>query len=508
MNQIIQIFRKDLRRFAFEAGLTALLLALYTWFEPRRWVPDWYMSMGFQFHEESSWLQWVIFLGWIILVIRVIQEESPAGDRQFWVTRPYEWPKLLAAKGLFLLAVVLLPLLLAQLILLGVAGFSPFHYFAGLLQLHLLLLSAGLLVMAVAVVTTGAGQMLRTMLLALLYFGGMVYLQPRFPDPSAWEGNWLWRWLELGLLISVSLAVIMRQYALRKTLNARLWLMAGALATIVLAFLIPYQRLIEREFTRMAPGEAPVFQVRLGAISYDPVTFDKKVQIHVPLLVGQLAPGHVAEVEGMQVSLEAPSGNEWSSRWRRWAQVVSGEMFAPAGAGQTSWVSVKPVFFMDEDIFNRLKDLPLKVHLSIGTGVFRDKENSLATETQGRFELPGVGVCVARGLLWCRAPVGTLTLAGITGPMFSSCPPTEADVQASRPDLTAWSSPARGGSDGMSLGPIDRFTPYVMRDGVNLTPLWWCPGIPLSFRQPELVRRVRIESEFSDVKLAAAKPGP
>ena len=63
-------------------------------------------------------------IGWFLLIVRVVHEEVLASDRQFWVTRPYEWKKLLAAKVLFLVVFVNLPLFIVQMVLLSKAGFQ------------------------------------------------------------------------------------------------------------------------------------------------------------------------------------------------------------------------------------------------------------------------------------------------------------------------------------------------------------------------------------------------
>ncbi len=75
---------------------------------------------------------------------------------QFWLTRPYDWRKFLAAKLLFVAVFVGLPFFAAQMLLLAQAGFNPFAYIPGLL-FNLLLVTGGLIVplMAVSTVTSG-----------------------------------------------------------------------------------------------------------------------------------------------------------------------------------------------------------------------------------------------------------------------------------------------------------------------------------------------------------------
>jgi hypothetical protein len=74
----------------------------------------------------------VVLAQWF-LVISVVQEDRLAGDRQFWITRPYSWKSLLLAKLLFVLLFLSLPELLDHLVALAVNGYSPLHYLSALL---------------------------------------------------------------------------------------------------------------------------------------------------------------------------------------------------------------------------------------------------------------------------------------------------------------------------------------------------------------------------------------
>jgi energy-coupling factor transporter ATP-binding protein EcfA2 len=73
-------------------------------------------SFGFL---EFIWgiLPGLVPIAWCVLIARGVQAENLVGDRQFWVTRPYDWYKLLAAKVLFVIVFVNLPLFIVDLIL-------------------------------------------------------------------------------------------------------------------------------------------------------------------------------------------------------------------------------------------------------------------------------------------------------------------------------------------------------------------------------------------------------
>jgi hypothetical protein len=63
----------------------------------------------------------------IAIIPSVIQEDSPVGTTAFWLTRPITRATLLQSKTLFLLLILLLPPLVAELIVLAANGASP-HY--------------------------------------------------------------------------------------------------------------------------------------------------------------------------------------------------------------------------------------------------------------------------------------------------------------------------------------------------------------------------------------------
>jgi hypothetical protein len=139
MNQVLHIFAKDSRRMRIEILVSLALLVGLVANAPQRWQPDAMAGYGnvvgygnaISFSLAAGGLKLIsglllllIPLSWWVLVGPVIHEDRLVGDRQFWLTRPYEWSKLLAAKALFVLAYLYAPLLAAQCIVLAEAGFQ------------------------------------------------------------------------------------------------------------------------------------------------------------------------------------------------------------------------------------------------------------------------------------------------------------------------------------------------------------------------------------------------
>src|SRR3989454_8740186 len=112
MNPTLPIFKKHPRRHWPEILISLALLALFT----RHQLHPWQNSNAFSsfspyfFILEGSYITPATILFWAFLIVRVVQGESLVRDRQWWVTKPYEWWNLLAAKLLFIFIFISVPL--------------------------------------------------------------------------------------------------------------------------------------------------------------------------------------------------------------------------------------------------------------------------------------------------------------------------------------------------------------------------------------------------------------
>ena len=148
MRQILHIFRKDLRHFWPEILLSLFITAAYAWVYPYQWQQA-ELASSVGIHLDLHHLQLLantitalLPVSWLVLMARVIHDENLIGARQFWLTRPYDWRKLLSAKLLFVAVFLFGPYLIAQCVLLHRAGFPAANYFPNLLYECLLLLGA------------------------------------------------------------------------------------------------------------------------------------------------------------------------------------------------------------------------------------------------------------------------------------------------------------------------------------------------------------------------------
>ena len=81
----------------------------------------------------------------IVIVCQLVQVDAPAGTTAFWLTRPISRKELLLTKSLFILLVLVVPSLIAEVIVLQINGISVSHMLSVLLQ-EIILQSAFFLV--------------------------------------------------------------------------------------------------------------------------------------------------------------------------------------------------------------------------------------------------------------------------------------------------------------------------------------------------------------------------
>src|SRR5437773_7651128 len=148
MRQALHIFKKDARYLWYEIAVTLALVVVVIFY----W-----------------WLEFMVPIAWCILTARLIYAEPLPGDRLFWITRPYSWKKLLAAKALFILVFVNLPMMMADIIILSKNGFPIFDNLAGVVWGQVLLTIVFVLpVVVLATITTSLVQLVLAVLVLVL----------------------------------------------------------------------------------------------------------------------------------------------------------------------------------------------------------------------------------------------------------------------------------------------------------------------------------------------------
>lgn len=512
MNQVWNIFRKDFQHHWREIAAYLAILVAFGWFEVRDWTqPASAMAFGaaasifFASQFLSSLVVALVPISWIFLIVRVVQGESLVGDRQFWVTRPYHWAKLLAAKALFVLAVINLPLFLLDIFLLARAGFHPASHLSGLLSMQLMLiLLLFLATAALATVTATIPQMLLAALLAVLFAIGLSALASVIPNASF---SSLSDSFSPVLFIVTSVAVILVQYSRRRTALSR-WLIVGLGAMIALIMIAtPYRRLIARDYP-LNKGELRVHLALLSAETKESssvVPNERSVPIHLPLSLSGLPNDSFLQLNGMVVTMTNAAGFRWDSGW-----LPQGPILFP------DQKTVNINFALKPSIFDRMKSAPISAHLMLAFTLYRDKDQRQFVVPSGRFTLPELGWCSSETQYWrgrelrCLVPPGNQTFLLIASEMAAStCP-----LRKEEPPLPSGKLARRSMASGPSapgISPIHVVDIYLTNWDSALnrdTSPGICPGTPLTLSHPEAASSRRLELEFDNLSLGAYRAGP
>lgn len=220
MKQALHIFSKDVRHLRWEIGISLLLMVTFVLIQLRR---------DFVRHADAAVFSYFLLAFWAFLCARLIQAEAIRGDRQFWITRPYEWRSLLAAKLLFMVVFIGIPLFVADAVTLGMEGFSITSNVVGLVW-SLILITAGTLLAFCAFATLTRG--LTEWMLGAVMTVGVLYVIAVIANEKAWGGvEWMRDYGYVAIVFIASTAVLLWQYARRGTAAAMVMMAAGWLGS-------------------------------------------------------------------------------------------------------------------------------------------------------------------------------------------------------------------------------------------------------------------------------------
>lgn len=502
MSQILHILRKDLRRHWPEIVTSLVLLSLFTWNQPRIWV-----GQAFEIRFFAGLIRFVptlLILSWAFLIVRLIQGESLVGDRQFWTTRPYEWPKLLAAKLLSILLFLHLPLLISQLVLLKLARFPVASSLPGLLNIHALLVLALVIpVVTLSAITSSVGQACIALLIAITPLIALLLLFNVFQDMDFATDST--DELQGLIFLGACSAAILTQYIYRRTRLSRLFVASGSLLIFLVILFAPYERIIANQYPLPTQNHPLPARFSLDPnLSFahtrgeQPNSYTDEVSLEIPVQIEGLANKSVVQIRGIKLDLDLPNGEHWSSHWHSVYHTFS------IGRGH-DW----PGLQMKKAFFNRIKDSRVRAHVSLGLNLFEVGSVTQVPMPRDRLSLPGGGRCLndlSDSSLRCFAALQQ------PHPLFVVAELPNGDCPVSREATSeAWSrSPAtfadlnRDSTPDLDLTPVQQFTIslsrfYRFEDHEVRLPI--CPGTPLLVSTPQFRYSVRAEIDLGEVNL-------
>lgn len=379
MTRILHIFHKDVRHLWPHATASVILMALSAILDPT-------YTRGGQSTAYSLLAGLVLPLACWNLIIAAIHEEKLPGDRQYWLTRPYSWKDLLAAKALFVMAFINLPLFVWHVIVFAAVGIPLGEHLPSLLWRQVFFSAFYILpIAALAAVTRSLGQLILTALVGLLPVALLdMFLFARLR--SNWVGMESLMTAAIAATLSIGVMVILvLQYSRRETRLSRV--VAGALAVSLVLVVFaggkmsgmlsrsarphPENSAIRISLDRESAGHSTI--VPSGA--RDVLTLD------IPVRVEGVAPDVDLVQNEMKVSIEGLEGRTWRPPGR-----AEGG-FHDVSAG-TAWLTL----FVDRHALDWLGPHQARVYGSADFRAFGHRQ-ILPLPRGNSVVVPRVGVC-------------------------------------------------------------------------------------------------------------------
>jgi hypothetical protein len=518
MKQILHIFAKDARHFLPEILVSFAITAVFAWIYPSQWLQSQAAAGGsFLASQEMALLASLITLlvpvSWWLLISRVIHAENLVGDCQFWITRPYEWKNLLAAKALFLICFLYLPLFVAQCFLLVQAGFQPLGHLPGLL-FNFFLISAVVVVplFALATVTSTFARMTLTLLGILFCFIASSVISSAIDHTRI--SNPLPDRLTLPFLLCGLATIVVFQYGRRRTWLARILLIALVVLIWAGTSLIPDDAVIRRAYLRTDNTHSPMLQLTARDSLDQPTAFlargSKRIGIRLPLQISGIADGYAWSAENVRVSIEGPQGFVWTSPWQA--------MYARSLPGQQDFTVQ---FAIDSAIFDRLKSAPVTLHLTFAWTQLRSGPAHRIEIPTHDFVVPGFGICSPDVLLTSPTQIGGINCrSALRHPRLTYVETRWSENPCSGAATAAAGIEGSGWTGSLDPNPADFSIPAIWTTPLPLSSNWnyaegrpakprdLCPGAPLTFTEYTVVQRTQSDYTIPNFRLPAYKVFP
>jgi hypothetical protein len=520
MKQIAAIFMKDARRFWPEIAVSLLLLALFVIVYPVTWQQNGMMAEtfagSFRMVEGgegflAACLVVLVPVSWLVLIARVVHCERLVGDTQFWLTRPYEWPKLLAAKALFLAAFLYLPFLLAQCVLLIEAGFNPIAY-AGALCLNLLLVTAILIlpVIALASLTRGFARLMLVLLGFVVIFVVMNVIAAYMPRaghggaPDLISGD-----IQFFVLLAGCAVAVWIMYA-RRGVRAGWIAFGGALLLLCGMNWVDLDRaLMERFFPANRGGAAPIVEMSYAAEGMrQPIVRDTRdkdeLEVSIPITSSVLQSDQAVVPQALRVTVGGPGGTRWRSAWQRYGNAY----FLP-GSSVSSFN-----FFLPRRVYEQWKGASIGLNVEFALVSAKQTKQRTVALPDRDFAVDGFGICTPwswyakrreYSAITCRSAMRRPLLTYVVAPWAHHSCSNPADEEGDKMMATAWAgdldaAPAQMGITSVWSTPLNFSNAWDIRAGAPGRPRIFCPGTPVVFRQFREQERMTVQLRMENFR--------
>jgi hypothetical protein len=300
MRQAFHIFKKDARYLRYEITLVFLFAAAFAAMHLRK--P--------QGSFNDVWLpEIVLFMGVASLVGRVVLAEAIPGDRQFWITRPYRWQSLLAAKLLFIVAFVNLPVFLADVFILIADRFPFVSSLPGLLWSQVLLFAFLLPFAAFATLSSIKPFQLILFAVAAVFWE----LTVASTSTGTLSGvGWVRDSISLVAVLATAIAVLLVQYKTRRTAFSRCLALGGIVVSAIAFVAMPWPLAFSMQ-SHLSGQSALGSSIQIGLSGAFEETFwtpqlKPKVSLHFPISVQGIPEGTEVQPDALSISLRSSDG--------------------------------------------------------------------------------------------------------------------------------------------------------------------------------------------------------
>jgi hypothetical protein len=330
MSSVLRIFRKDVRQLWLGiVGVVAIEFAAH-WAQA---APTLGMARAQGGLGIGTLAQW-------FLIASVIHGEALVGDRQYWLTRPFSWKTLLAAKLLFVLVFIHLPTLAGDVSALILRGQSPGAHWLGLATAQFFTLEQVVGCAALASITASLVQLVWTSLAASLGYAAIgLMFSVRVGGNVSWGGlEWIHAAAIAVFIILGAVAILAVQYAARNTALSRWILMAGVSALILLMWMPGWHAAFALQ-TWLDGRRVPDSVARMGqdsprGVEVDPLPHSQwglrgpQPAVEFPIRITGVPPGMGVQSDRVAATAETANGRTRVSGWdpiNRLSQVIGDE---------------------------------------------------------------------------------------------------------------------------------------------------------------------------------------
>jgi len=416
--RVLRLFRKDAAHLWPQILLFLVMLILFAYSDPVYYVT--HASGGLM--SLINLLRGLLPLSCWLLVVSLIHEDTPIGDNQYWLTRPFRWADLLTAKALFLLAFVNLPVFLCQAAVLTCFGFSPAEHLMDLLAKQVFF--SALLVLpaaAIASVTKGLARAILGGILLWAPFAVATAMLALLAHGTSWGGlGWIRATGVAAAAMCGAVIVVFLQYTRRRIILSRSALAGAALLVMILMAAPPWQpafvlqswlsaKQISKQAVRISFD--PRQDAPLPANASSPYTLPASsalptgARLEVPIQIDDIPAGMEVVADWTNVEVEGGGLKPWHSGW-----VANGGILREASGRR--WLTI----FMDADYVDRIKTASMRLRGSADlTLVLRT--GSLPTDRFVEADVAGLGACSIGPFpsLGCLSPLPRVSLTLVSG---------------------------------------------------------------------------------------------